>query len=405
MAVQLGVFAAALVCPLDFVRDGGKMTVGLDGQVAIKLLVSGYCFVIAVWGVLSLPSLRRILVSIPAIMVISLLLLAIPSAFSGLSSSALPAALINLAFLVFVPTSLVTIGLVRFIQLVTAAVAVAMILAWTLYIFVPSYGVFPELMPNGQIVERLGGAGHPNSVARLAAIGLIGALYLMIYRKMPKSVIVPVLILFLVSLVFAQSRTAMIGAAFGASLICWKRFVSLAGLAIASVGIAGFLAVLMLTIANGEDQRLGDRFIAKFTKTGNAEELTSGTGRTEIWGKAIELIAEKPLTGLGFGAASILMVDHSQSTHNTVLHGAMIAGVGGGILMLLLQFWLLMVVIFKKEPLVRAVGAFVLLSGQFEDTVLATFPGPASMLWTLAILYPVFTAVTGLDDSDRLPAD
>ena len=74
------------------------------------------------------------------------------------------------------------------------------------------------------------------------------------------------------------------------------------------------------------------------TKTGDVTELTSATGRTEIWAEAIRLIGERPLTGYGLNSSPALMEDFSYHTHNLVLHATFSGGVVAGLLVMAALF-------------------------------------------------------------------
>ena len=391
IAVQVGVFLTAAICPLDFAREGGKMSVGLDPLVAAKLAVSGFCCLLGLSGLVRDRRVIRTLASIPGMMVAGILIFAIVGSFGSVSPSALPAALVNLSYLVFVPYSLLVIGLERFVRIVAFAITLAMLLAWMLYWFLPAYGVFPEDLGDGIILYRLGGIGHPNSVGRSAALGAISVSYLCLRCGMRKQIGLAMLVILLASLLLAQSRTASVACLIAIASMCLHRLPSIAGLfSVAIVGLVTF-AVMLYVVAEGEERRLTDRFVGLVSKSGRVEELTSGTGRTEIWSESIRLIRQKPLTGHGFGAAIVLLDDFSQSTHNVVLHAAMVSGLVGALLMVGLQIWGALIAIFQDHVFVKASALFVLVSGLFEDSVLATFPGPATLIWLAAILFPIFS--------------
>jgi O-antigen ligase len=368
------------------------MQVGLTWQVMIKLSVSG---LVAGIGLLELcwnRAILRQLLTIPACLVGGILVLGLPAAVASSIPAALPAVIINAAYLVFVAVCLERIGLDRFLQALLLGIAVGLTSAWLLYFFVPSYGVFPELLNDGLIVRRLGGIGHPNSVARSAMLALLISSYLLGQTKLPKTIGIPLLLLEIASVLFAKSRTVMLGGFFAIGVMIFERLKSRAGLALAtSFAAFGFVGLLALAAVGQEDRVVG-KLIESVSKSGDAEELTSGTGRIDIWNRAVELIAERPLTGHGFGAAVVLMVDHSQSTHNSILHASMIAGVGGGILMLAIYAWMVWVFLSTNNAFIRGAITFLMISGLMEETILETFPGPATMIWLACCLYPVSTS-------------
>lgn len=389
-AMTLGVFLSAFFGPLDINADGAPMKVGLDVRVVLKLLVTAYCSLLSLYGILRCRQTRSALVSIPGFLVACLLCLAIPSAVLGGSSSALPIVLINLSYLVFVPTCLAFMGVRRFIAVVLSGILCLMVFAWFLYFAFPRYGVFPELLDDGLVVKRLGGIAHPNSVGRLAVLGLIVVVYLRRDFGVYNVLSLMIVALLVSVIVGAQSRTAVAGGLAAFVVLFHDRILTRVGIALtAAVSFAMMFALFNFAAEDGRPEVFIDRAIAAVSKSGSAEEITSGTGRVNIWAKSVQLISEKPLTGHGFGSAAVLLEDFSQSTHNSVLHAAMVGGIGGGLLMIVLQGWLIVVIISVDNLVIRALAMFLIISGLMEDTVLETFPGPASMFWLACCLYPV----------------
>tara|TARA_R110002049_G_scaffold72490_2_gene187064 strand:+ start:56608 stop:57954 length:1347 start_codon:yes stop_codon:yes gene_type:complete len=413
---------SAFFGPLQVSRGGEPMTVGLSWSVMIKLAVSVGVAAISLIGLCCIRSTVRDLLSIPGCLIGGILLLGMPAAISSTSPAALPALLINLAYLVFVAICLRRLPLRQFLMAMLIGMAAALGVAWALFLFLPEYGVYPEMLDDGLIVSRLGGIAHPNSVARSAALALLIVCYLLginsqtsastrslrrqevVTSSQPRAglthvrhkrsrrltiSVVMVATLAVVSILAAKSRTVILGGFIATVVMLIDRVKLRAGLAIASacllIALVGLLGLAMF----GQEDQIVDKLIRSVSKSGSAEELTTGTGRVEIWTFAIGLIAERPLTGHGFGAAAERMVNHSQSAHNAVLHASMISGVGGGILMLLVAGWMLAVFVRTENAFIRAAIAFLFISGLMEDTVLETFPGPATMTWIACCLYPI----------------
>ncbi len=364
------------------------MEVGLDWQVLLKLGISGLSALIAGWGFLTTGTVRRLLTTIPAAALVLILLLAFPSALSGFSDSALPATVINLCYIVFVATCLVYLKEKSFFYAIVLGSLAACGFAWTLYFFVPEFGVFKEDL-GSVIVERLGGHSHPNSVGRTAAIGLLAATALWRDRRISTPITFWLILIFVLTIGFTISRTVIVGTLLALSMLFLDRLKTRAGIQwLLLLSFSGLLMIFLL-IATGNEGSTLSKLAGSVSKTGDTTELTSGTGRAEIWSEAIRVISEKPLTGFGFGAAQELLLDYSQSTHNMFLHAAMISGVFGAGLMVCLALWLLNVSINSQFRPISALAIFVLVSGFFEDTVLETFPGPATLSFFIACLCPI----------------
>lgn len=307
--------------------------------------------------------------------------------------------MVSFGYLAFIVTALHTLRIGGVATAILTGTLLTMLLALTLYYFFPQYGVFPELLDDGLIVERLGGAAHPNSVGRTMSVGLILTLFLHRAGALPTNVAVALSAGFVLTVYLTWSRSAMAAGMFGLMVLYWDVIRSRVGAAtVATVAMAGLIFIASLFAFGREDQLVG-KVLSKFAKTGTAEEITSGTGRAEIWAKAISLIDDRLLIGHGFGAAPSLMINHSQATHNVILHATLAAGIGGGVLMLGLLLWNAYLMVSYHSLLIRALCAFLLLGGIAEDAVLETFPGPCTLSWLMCCFHPVLIRHPGVSSS------
>ncbi|MEM9645733.1 MAG: O-antigen ligase family protein [Planctomycetota bacterium] len=378
--------------PLDISADGAVMTVGLDPVVAMKLVVAGIALLLGVHGALTSPKVRDLLQSIPVMLVFGILILVAAAGPNAISGASVPSTLINAGYVLFVATALIRLGLVGLVPPLLAGLTCSAILAWTLYIFLPRYGVFPEQLADGLVIERLGGVAHPNSVSRSVLLGLVLAMYQFRAQKISFAQLVLFCTLFASAGWFAWSRTGML-AGLAATAVLWQdRLRGRWAVSTATAAAIVLLAGITMTFAAGKEDQLVDQVISKVSKSGDAEEIKSGTGRSEIWGFAFDLIRERPIFGHGFNAAPTLMVNHSQSTHNAILHASLSGGLIAGGLMLLLMAWNLFTSFADKNMLVRATATFLVISCLMEETVLETFPGPCTLLWLLCTTSPCLYA-------------
>ncbi|MCC9657936.1 O-antigen ligase family protein [Rhodopirellula halodulae] len=397
--------------PLDISSDAETMTVGLDGQVACKLLVAGMAAMVGAYGFLTSPSVRQTLTTLPPLVVMSILALAGLATPIAISSASLPTTLINITFVVFMVVALFLLGLRGLVTAVLAGVTVTMCLALFFYFFVPKYGLFPELLADGLVVNRMSGTAHPNAVGRAMVLGGISTLYLFRAGTLRLNVALPLFVCFGFAAYLAWSRTALLAGTFGMAILFLDQLTTRAGVAAAAaLALVGVMGLASVYVSGQEDHVVG-KVLAKVSKSGDAEEITSGTGRSEIWAKAISLISDRPLIGHGFNAAPILMLEYSQATHNAVLHATLAGGLLAGVLMLGLLFWNVFLVFGSEHLLIRAFSAFTVLSCLTEDTILETFPGPCTIVWLLCIFYPVMVDARQVDaiearkslQSDRFP--
>ncbi|EMI44863.1 O-antigen ligase family protein [Rhodopirellula sp. SWK7] len=394
IAMWLLIVMAVFLGPLDISSGAPKMTVGLDTTVAFKLMVAGLAGALGLYGVMTSDSVRQTFLTLPSLAIATILLLAGMATPIAISGTSLPTTLINFGYLLFVITALLTLKLRGVGLAILAGVSITTMLALTFWFFVPEYGVFPELLEGGLIVKRLGGTAHPNGTGRSMMIGLILAIYFYRTKTLPILPAGILIVMFTLGGYLTMSRTAMVAGAAGVIVLFLDRIFSRAGVMAVSLavlcGIVGVTAVYM----QGKEDRFVGKVLAKVSKSGNAEEITSGTGRSKIWTKAISLIANRPIIGHGFNAAPSLMIDHSQATHNAVLHATLAAGLIGGSLMLCLMLWCIYLVTSSDALMIRGVAAFVVIASLAEDAVLETFPGPVTIAFVMCCIYPVLVTQT-----------
>ncbi len=391
---------------INFVDNLGDR-VGLDWQVAIKLGIAACAAMIGVWGWINSLIVRRSLVGVPGIVTTALagvFLLTSVFAIDQVANVSRAASLIYLAYLLFVPTALLVIGLRGLVTALLIGMTVNMVVNWGLYWIVPSIGIFQEELTETVQVGRMGGLGHPNAVGRIAALaGLLGLSMLRSRELAPtlpfrRTMLMLVIVLSAVTVVAAFSRTALLAGAVAALFLVADRLSSRGGLAIAlsMMLVVGFGLFAVELVTGG--QVIGKFLLSAGTKTGQVEELTSATGRTEIWAETVRLISERPVTGYGLNSAPYLLAQHSHHPHNLMLHVLLSGGILAGILVAALLLWSLAYGLTSSEPLIRGVSMYVLVSGVFEDTCLDTFATPATLLWLVVLLYPAI--VVGLKHRD-----
>ena len=371
--------------------------VGLDWQVAVKLVIAGACGIMGGIGVLMSVQVRSTLASVPGCILVALAGVFIVTSLVALPEAATvsrAAAMVNLGYLCFVPTALSLLGLRRIAIICLFALVANLLVNWVLYLGFPTMGVFEEELWGNVTARRMGGLGHPNSIARIGVLSGILALSMLRSRElaprlpMGRTLLIAVLVLVLLTMPATFSRTAFIAGMAAAGLLLLDKILTRVGLIITAGGLILIVGgVLGLELVSGGGF-FSDSFLSMTTKTGEMKELTSATGRTDIWAEAIRLISERPLTGYGLNSAPFMMKEFSLHPHNLLLHALMSGGVLAGLLVLCLLAWNVFFGLTSHEPLVRAISIYVLVSGVFEDTVLDTFASPSTLLWLVVMIYP-----------------
>ncbi len=94
------------------------------------------------------------------------------------------------------------------------------------------------------------------------------------------------------------------------------------------------------------------------------------------------------MIGYGANTSPILLKNHSFQTHNIVLNPALSFGLLGMAVMVIWLYLNLYWAINAENRFVIGVGFFILVSGVTEDTLLSTFPEPATLAWLMISFLP-----------------
>ena len=418
------VAAVALLNTVDL-NTGGSETekkVGLDGVVAIKLLFAAAVSAVGAVSIAVSPRVRACLVSPPGFVMTLLGLVFLATSLLSLAevrTVCIAAAIIYCVYLVFTVASVSLLGWSLWTRCLLIGLVVNMLANWAVYLIAPDFATYEEWLPGDTIFRRMGGLGHPNSIGRIAVMAVLIGLakfrhenvainrgdslrrvdrgYRTVGQYASVLAVAGLVLLSLATIYASYSRTALVAGVAGAAMLWSDRWFSRSVLA--SVLLLGAVALLTLGatgLVTGED--IGGDVIGSLTKTGQASELTTATGRTRIWAKATELIAQRPITGYGLNSAPVLLKDYSLHTHNLLLHVTFSGGVIAGALTLFLLFWNVVFGLTDSAPMVRAVSGYLIVSGMFEDTVLDTFSGPSTLLWLAVMMVPTLRSLGDAPD-------
>lgn len=217
--------------------------------------------------------------------------------------------------------------------------------------------------------RRLGGIyGNPNQVGETAALSLLLAFVAWFQLRTRFSLLLLVLVVPVSAACFllAQSRSTMLGLAAGISAVVLRRHPILL-LPTISIGAAVGAIVYAYPAAI-------DVVIGLVARAGNVAQVTTFTGRTEIWQFVVSAIEKAPLLGYGFASTRELISEgHSfgygwttNSAHNLWLQAWVSTGGVGLLLILLSQFGLLKAMLMKPLPVRDGVLVYVLFVGLLE---------------------------------------
>ena len=239
-----------------------------------------------------------------------------------------------LVFFVLAFTSLQVLGTRGTLLSLLAVVTFIQVLSLGAYVFFPEIG-HGKVWHGGHQVRsnRMSGIVGANAVGASAELALLLIYFLRSrftgYAMRPAAFWFCVLVN-LLALALSQTRTSM------ASLLLALAFASTFNRP-SPVKLAMLFATLAAVIFT-----LGvvdfDWLLTHLSRSGSSEEILTGTGRTYIWRKASELIAQRPITGWGYASSAFILPqfkelgDVAPHCHNLYLQLAFSVGWAGPVL-------------------------------------------------------------------------
>ncbi len=388
----VALFAVAFGNLVDVEAD--NEAVGFGGQALVKVMFLALGGLYGGIGVLTDPKVRRLLFSFPLIWMMGLLFfffLAVTTSVTFFSSMA---STISIAcVLLMTTTALVQLGVRQVLYVVYYATAAYVFGSWLAYLFVPSIGVFLEPITDGEFVPRMGGLAHPNVLGQMSGVTVILSLILHRDERTFSWLRAFVFVAAVAALVGSLSRTSLLATICSVVMVyrgvLFQRRFAFPAMVFGFLGLAALMAASMFMDI---ESKLAAK-VGLLSKSGDASELTSATGRTEIWGKTLELVWKRPALGYGAATSKLLLQEYSMHTHNLVLNVALSTGVFGGLMALwmsLERFFKLFVV---RHPIADALVVFVLVNGLFENVIFSILCGLPTMIWIVALALPTIDQV------------
>ncbi len=276
-----------------------------------------------------------------------------------------------------------------FTTIVLAIVAFCLI-SIVVYFAIPEFGRYVYWLNEEKFVSgRLAGiAGSANNMALIAAFALVViGLYAREFHRMHWSFVPLATIICGAALVMTNSRTPLamvVVILFATYALTWRRLhIALllvsAGLVAASV-LLPFSEQILLKVVS---------------RSGGAEELTSLTGRTEIWYTVLKLVEQRPWTGYGYASSVFVLPEYANSigfetshAHNLALQLLLTTGWTGFILFTLTIAGVGARAILHGDRVMFAMLAFVLLNGVTESSGFTTLANICTLAFATAVTLP-----------------
>ena len=311
-----------------------------------------------------------------------------PTVFTSLASTISIACVLTMT-----TTALIQLGVRNVLNTVFYGSAAFVLGSWLAYWFVPSVGVFSEATTDGQFVTRMGGLTHPNTLGQTAGLTLV--LGLLLYRDSKKFSWFRALVVVAAvgALIGSLSRTSLL-ASISAVLVVYRMHIFQRRYMMTAIvcGIAGICLLMAATMFTDIESKVASK-LGMLSKSGDTSELTSATGRTDIWAKAIDLISHRPVQGYGAATSKVLLKDYSMHTHNLVLNIALSTGVIGGLLAFWMCFERVIRLFVARHPIADALVVLILVNGLFENVIFSILCGLPTIVWIIALALPTLDAI------------
>lgn len=385
-AILTILFAAVFLLDAMFrVRDYTDK--GVDFQVALK---------IGIWALLVMVSLvhwRSWLLSLflPTNMLWLMLLgwLVFTSTLSPIPVYSAVAALSICAYILFSAYLFANFDRVEVLAVIVLAIAAFCAVSIVVYFTIPELGRFIYWL-NGELFvsARMAGiAGSANNMGRIAAFGLLLIiLYGPDFQRFHRWFVPVCAPLMLICLYLTNSRSSM-----AMVLMLWAAVLLLNWRRLYLLVFAVSLALLGAVIALPG----GDEVLMLLARNGNIDEVTSVTGRSDIWSAVPKLIEGRSWTGFGYASSLVVLPQYegevgflASHAHNLILQLLLTTGWIGVGLFCLSTLMTGLRAAYLGDRAVLMLLAFVILNGITESSAFTTLANVCSLAFAIAVTLP-----------------
>lgn len=309
--------------------------------------------------------------------------------YSAFSTIALVATLVFATYcaMVLSPSDLASVAIL--------GTAPIVLLSFVVYLFPGHTGDFVWMHETGARYRLEGIANNPIGLSLFCAIHVFGLYYKSVLADRKEfgwvavsCILIPIA---LICLWASGSRGPSIGlvAAVTLSSVLVLRPFGRATVPIFCAGIAVTIPLLYFTVT----EALSNASLSAFARSGDAEEVATMTGRTEIWGGIAGLIGEAPLLGYGMGAPLQVLSEFSTSptfniveAHNLFLHSSLMIGLPGAAAIIALIAYGLFRAHNKRHGFALIALLYFAVTGITENYLFSNRPNWHTLLFFAVVL-------------------
>ena len=362
-------------------------------ELIVRLACTGMAGLLGAYGLLFVPKIRMAFLGFPGIFVTGIACCYVMGTIlSPYPMYSLPYLITFTSILLFAPFAFHTLGTKLFFGVILFALWLSIFLSWFLYLAMPEFGVMVEITDasGNNRVERMAGSSHPNVLAGMCVLLSVTTAYLWFENKVSMFLCIPAMMLCALTVMLTGTRVAAVAAVFSIAVVYRHFWLRREIIPFAAAGVGLALLAGLIVFSDDSEGLFSSSLLKSTTRSGSLDEITSVTGRAEIWVYVCEKIMERPIQGYGPGVVKFYLFEkqHLLHTHNVVLNMAFLGGLFGGLFAILMFLSQLYISIRGRYRLAALISIVVIINSLTENPIFDYIPGTTTVLWLGAIFWP-----------------
>ncbi len=374
-----------------FITDGafrvrGAGEISTDWQSALKFALWTGAGVI---GVAHMPRISTLLGRTgPACWLAYIVMAMISAIYSPTPAYSFGGAFSLLCLFAFAFTVTTKLTESQFLWTMTLTLAVFLLVGWVVRYVNPALGT-SEFQLNGIIVARMAGiAGQADNLGAVCS-KYLGAVFLLWMSGRCRLIFaLPLAAIGAATVFAADAHTAMVATA--AAVI--GTVVARSALGLLTAALTTALGIMLYYIGTVNLNTIG----SAVSRSGDAQEALTLTGRVDIWDFVWQNIVERPLFGWGYNASKIIMGHHLgfrdglkiDTAHNLLLQSLLSVGFVGTAPIIILLFSLIFSLILRPNRFRDLFLIIILVDGLTDTGALGTTPTVLTLLFFMISVLP-----------------